>query len=211
MKQLLCLLVLIIFSTLLVTCGQQKKQLCTGDLLFVEAQSDSLSAAIDRVTHSNDEHHFSHIALVEIEGQTTWVLHADVENGSERIPLNEFLMRKKNRTIAVFRLKKEYQNSIPNALKKAHSFLDKPYNFSYILSENSFYCSDFIQRSFASDSIFKLEPMTFINPETQKIDSVWINYYAEMQLSVPEGFAGCNPNGIASSDKLRFIGNYPFD
>jgi hypothetical protein len=44
--------------------------------------------------------------------------------------------------------------------------------------------------------------MTFINPKTGKTDDFWINFYQQKNMEVPEGKLGCNPNGLAGSDKL---------
>lgn len=102
----------------------------------------------------------------------------------------------------IYRLKPEFQNVVPNALEKAETMLGKPYNFNYILDENSYYCSDFIERAFRDDHIFKLEPMTFKDPTTGKLNEFWVKFYRERNLEVPEGELGCNPNGLAVSEKL---------
>ncbi|UZJ63544.1 hypothetical protein OKW96_13685 [Sphingobacterium sp. KU25419] len=49
--------------------------------------------------------------------------------------------------------------------------------------------------------------MTFINPSTGKIDDFWKNFYQKQGLEVPEGKLGCNPNGLAASDKIIKIGH----
>ena len=66
-----------------------------------------------------------------------------------------------------------FQNKIPDAIDKANSMLGKPYNFNYILDDNSYYCSDYIERAFRKDKIFTLEPMTFIDPKTGKTNVFW--------------------------------------
>src|SRR5699024_9632725 len=140
------------------------KGLQNGDLIFVVAGKNTVSKAIDRVTQTSKTTHYSHIALLEKEENgDLFVLHAAPKNGSERLPLKDFLARASQNHIQIdiYRLKKEYQDAISQAVKTAKTWLGKPYNYSYILSDEKLYCSDFIQRSFAKDSIFKLEPMTF--------------------------------------------------
>lgn len=179
-----------------------------GDLLFVAAKDSLLSGAIDRVTQTEEAHHYSHIALIEKdEAGKYWVLHAGTRNGSERIPLDSFMeyAKEDHSQLDVYRLKKEYRKAIPSAIKTAKTWLGKPYNYTYVLSDEKLYCSDFIQRSFASDAVFDLNPMTFINPQTGKIDETWVTFYNEQGLKVPEGKPGCNPNGIAASHKIKFI------
>jgi hypothetical protein len=113
--------------------------------------------------------------------------------------------RKGNSEIYVYRLKKDYQNAVPKALEKANLLLGKPYNFTYVLNDETLYCSDFIERIFRENQIFELKPMTFINPKTGKTDDFWLNFYQQKNMEVPEGRLGCNPNGLAGSDKLMKI------
>ncbi|HFK5536091.1 TPA: YiiX/YebB-like N1pC/P60 family cysteine hydrolase [Elizabethkingia anophelis] len=183
-------------------------QLENGDLLLVSANGSTLSGAIDRVTQTDKSTHYSHIGMLEKEGKDYWVLHAGTRNGSERVPLDHFLRDEQNDNnhVDVYRLKKEYRKTIPNAISVAKNWLGKPYNYSYILSDDQLYCSDFVHRSFARDSIFQLEPMTFVNPKTGKTDVAWEAFYKKQNLEVPEGKPGCNPNGMAASPKIKFLG-----
>jgi len=196
--------VLILFSG----CGNSiASDLKNGDLLFVTAKESGLSGAINNVTQKQKSASFDHIGIVQKDGKDTFVLHAAPENGSQKQDLDKFLKDQASdgQKVVVYRLKSEFQNAIPDAIEKANSMLGKPYNFNYILDENSYYCSDFIERSFRKDDIFKLEPMTFINPKTGKTNLFWDEFYQKKNLKVPEGEPGCNPNGLAASDKLERI------
>ncbi len=51
-----------------------------------------------------------------------------------------------------------------------------------------------------------LNPMTFKDPETGEFLPTWIEYYEKLGVEIPEGQPGCNPNGLASSDKLIRLG-----
>ncbi|KQT17149.1 hypothetical protein ASG31_11325 [Chryseobacterium sp. Leaf404] len=181
-----------------------KSDLKNGDLLFVTAKNSGLSGAINNVTQKKETEKFDHIGILEIKNGQYSVLHASPENGSNRQNLKDFIkdQKKDQQNIVVYRLKPEFQKIIPNALGKADLMLGKPYNFNYILDENSYYCSDFVERAFRENQIFKLEPMTFIDPKTGKTNEFWQNFYNKKNLKVPEGELGCNPNGLAGSDKL---------
>lgn len=175
-----------------------------GDLLFVTAKDSGLSGAINNVTQKEENTSFDHIGILKIEKGKAYVLHSAPKGGSQKQTLENFSneQHSEGQKIVVYRLKSEFQNAVPNALNKAEAMLGKPYNFNYILDENSYYCSDFIERSFRDNGIFRLEPMTFIDPKTGKTNTFWAKFYAEKGLSVPEGEPGCNPNGLASSEKL---------
>ncbi|WP_082498324.1 YiiX/YebB-like N1pC/P60 family cysteine hydrolase [Chryseobacterium sp. Leaf180] len=179
-----------------------------GDFLFVTAKNTGLSGAINSVTQTQQNASFDHIGIVERNNSGVFVLHAAPNGGSQKQTLKDFKKDQKaeGQKVFAYRLKPEYQKSIPEAISKANSLLGKPYNFDYILNENSYYCSDFIERSFRENHIFKLEPMTFIDPKTGKTNAYWQNFYSKKNLKVPEGELGCNPNGLAASDKLERIG-----
>ena len=184
------------------SCTQQFSYVQNGDLLFIQAKKENLSGAISRVTEKENNTSYDHIALIEKDVNKIYVLHAAPEKGSVKEELKPFLKNYKRRTIDLFRIKPAYSNSIKFAVQKANTLLDKPYNTAYILNENSYYCSDFIERSFREDNIFQLNPMTFINPKTGKIDEFWQSFYDKLNLNVPEGKPGCNPNGLSQSDKI---------
>lgn len=191
---------------LLLGCkSQQNTSLQNGDLLFVTAKQEGLSGAINNVTQREEKANFDHIGIVEKSGTNIFVLHAAPKGGSQKQKLNDFLKNAKsqNQTIVQYRLKKEFQKTIPKALVNANSMLGKPYNFNYILDEQSYYCSDFIERIFRADSIFVLEPMTFKDPSTGETNAFWKSFYEKKGLQVPEGELGCNPNGLAASPKLE--------
>lgn len=178
-----------------------------GDLLFVTAKESGLSGAINNVTQQSQNAQFDHIGIVKKENRQFFVFHAAPKGGSQKQKLNDFVndQQKEGQNIVIYRLKPEFENAIPNALKKAELMVGKPYNFNYILDENSFYCSDFIERIFRENLIFKLNPMTFKDPKTGKTNAFWEEFYQNKNLKVPEGELGCNPNGMAVSDKLMRI------
>jgi hypothetical protein len=203
----LILLFLSISGLFACTLTTPKIQLQSGDLLFREKSSENISEAIDQVTQTSGETHFSHLGLVEVTDSGIVVLHAYPEGGTCKINLNVFIHPEGDSvTVIAYRLKKEWQEGIPSAIQKAHQMLGKPYNFSYILSDTAYYCSDFIYRAFAADSVFKLEPMTFKDPATGNFPAAWKEYYQKMNVEIPEGLPGCNPNGLAASTRLIRLG-----
>ena len=178
-----------------------------GDLIFVSTNHQGISAAIDSATNLNNQISYDHVGLLAKQGQNFQVLHAD-QAGSRAQRLSDFVqMNQKNgKKVYVYRLKQDYQHSIPQALKTAKSMLGKPYNFSYILNEQSYYCSDFVERAFRAEHIFALQPMNFKNLKTGIIDQYWINLYRKQGLEVPQDQPGTNPNDLSKSDKLQYIG-----
>ncbi|HEY3371026.1 MAG TPA: YiiX/YebB-like N1pC/P60 family cysteine hydrolase [Prolixibacteraceae bacterium] len=185
-----------------------KVDLHSGDLLFRGANSEHISEAIDKVTQTSAETHFSHVGLVEVLDSGIFVLHASPEGGTCEVPINVFLHPKDDSvTVVAYRLKDQWQAAIPEAIRKARQMLGKPYNFSYIMTDTAHYCSEFVYLAFAEDSVFELNPMTFKDPKTHDFFPTWVDYYKKMGIEIPEGILGCNPNGLAASNKLERLGN----
>ena len=209
---------LLLFTLTMNSCTQTKsitkkeiislKNIQNGDLIFVGAQTEELSGAINRVTKINDETNFDHVGLIEKTADSIFVLHAAPMGGSQREEIHHFYTsqsEKKNK-IVIYRLKNEYQSTIPYAITKAKTMLGKPYNWLYILNDDELYCSDFVERAFRDDKVFELIPMNFKNKETGIIDNFWIDFYRKKGKEVPQDEAGTNPNQLASSEKLTRIG-----
>jgi uncharacterized protein YycO len=187
--------------------NSQTLGLKNGDLLFVTAKESGLSGAINNVTQKQKNASFDHIGILQKDKTGVFVLHAAPKGGSQKQNLNDFLKDQENdgQKVVAYRLKPAFRKNIPDAIDMANSMLGKPYNFNYILDENSYYCSDFIERAFRKDKIFTLEPMIFIDPKTGKTNAFWEEFYAKKNLKVPEGELGCNPNGLAASYKIERI------
>ncbi len=197
-----------IFIFLSFIACNKKAELKQGDIIFQTASKSPLSIAINEVTQVSDSVFFTHMGIVDtdLEGNL-FLLHSDSNGGSQKESLLQFKKRAagNNTELYLYRLKAPYQKAIPKAIESANKMLGKPYNFTYILSDSSFYCSDFVYRAFITDSIFKLSPMSFKNPETEQYSLAWIEHYKQLNISIPEGKLGCNPNNMSTSNKLEFI------
>ena len=209
---------LLLFTLTMNSCTQTKsitekeiislKNIQNGDLIFVGAQTEELSGAINRVTKINDETNFDHVGLIEKTTDSIFVLHAAPMGGSQREEIHHFYtsQSEKNNKIVIYRLQKEYQSTISHAIKKAKTMLGKPYNWLYILNDDELYCSDFVERAFRDDKVFELIPMNFKNKETGIIDNFWIDFYRKKGKEVPQDEPGTNPNQLATSEKLIKVG-----
>jgi hypothetical protein len=54
-------------------------------------------------------------------------------------------------------------------------------------------------------NIIVLEPMTFKQPDSNDYFPVWVAYYQNLKMDIPEGKPGINPGGISRSDKIAII------
>ena len=216
MKSLVCLILLVLYTSIAVKAQYSPDELNldlqTGDLLFCSPTSSELSKAIDQATQTGQDTHFDHVGIVDIKNDTVYVLHAAPKKGVCRETLAQFFYSYQEKvTITIFRLNENYAKAIPSAIKKAYTLLGQPYNQSYILKDPGIYCSEYIYEIFASDSIFQLKAMTFKNPKTGQFLSGWVNHYKKLGIAIPEGEPGCNPNAMASSEKLEMTGEVIID
>jgi hypothetical protein len=184
-----------------------KKELLTGDLLFMIHPDCNLSRAIDQATQTRKKTHFSHIGIVEKDGNEIRVYHSTPKKGVCRETLEQYLHPDDCKIgVAVYRLKEQFLRAVPKAIESARQYLGLKYNHSFIHTDEGYYCSEFIYEIFAPDKIFTLDPMTFKDLVKGEFIPEWAEYYRQLDIPIPEGQPGCNPNGIAASEKLELLG-----
>lgn len=189
-----------------------------GDLLFQDLDDSSLSEAIENVTGDNQSLSFSHVGMVMLQVNGPVVLEA-ISKGVSETPLDSFLMRSVTSEgkpkVMVARLKKQFQDRIPQALEFGQKLIGYPYDMRYVMGDSSYYCSELIyemiKNSGDSSDLFKLFPMTFKDPETGVFNSVWVEYYQMLGVEIPEGEPGLNPNGMSRSDNIEMVYNFAED
>ncbi|WP_430811013.1 MULTISPECIES: YiiX/YebB-like N1pC/P60 family cysteine hydrolase [unclassified Carboxylicivirga] len=189
-------------------CSTTNEQLAfkDGDILFRGQLDGSLSQAIDAVTQTDSSHHYTHVGVVEVEQDTVWVLHAAPGKGVCKELLADFCRFGQDAVVVGhYRIRGIDSKAVDRALGLANSLLGQPYNYSYLMEDEGYYCSEFVYEVFSGDSIFQLAPMTFIDPSSDSFHDGWVQHYADLGIPVPEGKPGCNPNGMAANESLVFL------
>ncbi|MBT6650608.1 MAG: hypothetical protein HOB54_04475 [Flavobacteriales bacterium] len=196
--------------TILISCTKNFK-LQEGDLLFQDLDSSPLCDAIELVTPGYNGANFSHIGLVVLDNDTLKVLEA-IPPKVMITNLDDFINRSfdknGNPKVIVGRLKKEFTNSISNAVSYSKSKLDITYDEVFLINNETYYCSELIYEAFLNDSIFELKPMTFLHPETKDTLKVWKEYYSDLNTNIPEGNPGINPGIMSLSNKIEMVHFY---
>ena len=196
--------------TILISCTKNFK-LQEGDLLFQDLDSSPLCDAIELVTPGYNGANFSHIGLVVLDNDTLKVLEA-IPPKVMITNLDDFINRSfdknGNPKVIVGRLKKEFTNSISNAVSYSKSKLDITYDEVFLINNETYYCSELIYEAFLNDSIFELKPMTFFHPKTKKTLKVWKEYYSDLNTNIPEGNPGINPGIMSLSNKIEMVHFY---
>ena len=196
--------------TILISCTKNFK-LQEGDLLFQDLDSSPLCDAIELVTPGYNGANFSHIGLVVLDNDTLKVLEA-IPPKVMITNLDDFINRSfdknGNPKVIVGRLKKEFTNSISNAVSYSKSKLEITYDKVFLINNETYYCSELIYEAFLNDSIFELKPMTFLHPKTKDTLKVWKEYYSDLNTNIPEGNPGINPGIMSLSNKIEMVHFY---
>ena len=183
-----------------------------GDLVFQDLDCGELCDAIEKVTTGFNGKKFSHLGLVSYINDTAYIIEA-IGKDVHLTPLELFINRSKdekaNPKISIGRLKPEFINLIPAALKFALSKLGVQYDDEFIYGNQKYYCSELIYDAYKyannGKPFFQLEPMTFKDPDSGEIFPAWKKYYQDLKTEIPESQPGCNPGSISRSDKLSIV------
>jgi hypothetical protein len=186
-----------------------------GDLLFQDLDCGGLCTAIETVTEGVNGKSFSHLGLVFVQNDSAFVIEA-IGKEVQLTPINDFVFRntdeKGNPKIVVTRLESQYSNLTNKALEFAVSQKGVLYDDAFLYDNGSYYCSELIYDAFKSanenEPFFELFPMTFKNPGTKEMFPVWVTYYKNLKMPIPEGKLGCNPGGISRSEKLEVVASF---
>ena len=186
-------------------------QLQEGDLLFQDLDSSALCDAIELVTPGYNDANFSHIGFIVSDDGKLKVLEA-IPPKVILTELEDFLSRSKdkdgNPKVIVGRLKKEYKNAIPKAVEFAHKKIGVDYDGIFIMNNNSYYCSELLYEAFSKDTIFQLQPMTFLHPDSGDTLQTWKAYYAELGVKITQNELGINPGIMSLSKKIEIVHIY---
>ena len=204
----ICVSVIFLVMTLMGCSGDKDFELRSGDLLFQgSAAEEGLSGAINQVTQTREANNFTHVGLVDrVHGQVK-VLHASPEKGVCVEPLDSFLVNEEGQTrnTIAYRLKDFKTEDFQRVIERVRSVIGKSYNYTYIIEDGGFYCSELMWWAFKKDSVFELNPMNF-KDSSGEFHEGWVNHYEELDMKIPQGKPGCNPNGMAASGQLVRIG-----
>lgn len=189
------------------TFGIAQAQYQSGDLVFQNLDCGGLCDAIEAVTEGYNHQSFSHIGLIVIQNDSTYVLEAIGKN-VHLTPIAEFKKRSPHPLVHA-RLKLQYQPLITMAISFALNQQGVAYDDVFLYDNGKYYCSELIYDAFLfannNKPFFSLEPMTFKQPNTQTFFPVWVTYYKQLGMDIPEGKPGINPGGISRSKQIEFI------
>ena len=183
-----------------------------GDLVFQDSDCGPFCVAIEKVTFGYKGARLSHVGIITKMDNQTFVLEA-IGKGVVLTPIDEFLNRSLdedgNPKVLVGRVNKEFEGLIPDAITHMKTKLGRPYDDVFDINNNAFYCSELLYEGFKAannkEDFFKLFPMTFKDPDTNELFDIWVDYFKDLDIVIPEGEPGLNPGGISRSSYISIV------
>ena len=188
------------------------KDLRPGDLIFQDLDCGPLCDAIEKVTEGAGGKDFSHLGMVLRSGDTLAIVEA-IGSAVQLTGIQRFVQRSKTTDgrpkVVVARLKPRWHALVDSATVAAGNMVGIPYDESFLPDNGRLYCSEMVALAFQSANkgkpFFQQLPMTFKDPDTEQFFPVWMDYYKQLKMDIPEGRPGCNPGGLSHDDKLEII------
>jgi hypothetical protein len=183
-----------------------------GDLLFQDSDCGPFCIAIEKVTTGYNGARLSHVGMVVEEEDGTYVIEA-IGKGVVLTPIDSFLLRSLDENglpkVLVGRLHDDFKHLIPAATEHMKNKLSKFYDSVFDITNDAYYCSELIYEGFKvankNEDVFKLFPMTFKDPDTNEMFDIWVEYFKDLSVEIPEGELGLNPGGISRSPYISIV------
>ncbi|MCQ2279621.1 MAG: hypothetical protein MJZ49_02310 [Bacteroidales bacterium] len=224
-----CICLFLAMSLLLFSCGKkeidsatQLKQnqaveeyLETGDLIFVGLpMSYSLDPAAvnppaNEETCAGDSLNVIHVAMVEVVGDSTWVIDATLKHNVARYPLDTFLadFTLLDGSMPLFIIKRLVDNRhAKEFVENAKQFIGQPYDIYFSSDKEAQFCSELVRNSYVADGVplFGEYPMNF-----QKVDGTFPIYWKQLfqliHLKIPQDKMGTTPAQMMSEEILKIV------
>ncbi len=171
----------------------------TGDLIFFTGGSSSMDDAISSSTGDG----FVHVAIVEVDSEgTAWLIDATPRKGVSREKMETKLLEEKGKA-ALMRLKDS--TGVTSSVQRAKVLIGSPYDFAFLPDNDAYYCSELVYECFLrpdGSHIFSSQPMNFLDSEGN-LPEYWKELFEKMQMDVPQGLPGTNPEDLSRSTTLR--------
>ncbi len=216
MKRLF-IIVTVALSVLLSCNPAARNSARSGDLLFVSIPADydlnagSMSGAIAASTSGGAERMRIHVAILEVRGDSTWIIDATIKHGVDRHPLDTFLADFTLRDGSLPELEvmrpKVSAKQAARFVENAKKFLGQPYDVHFLPDNGAMYCSELVYNSYvtpAGKHLFSESPMNWRDADGE-IPLYWQELFALLGEEVPQGVPGTNPQMMAEEECLTRV------
>ena len=207
-----------VLTLLAAGCRSEMKQAPrSGDLVFVQIPADydldddSMASAISESTASGEQLMTIHVAILEVEGDSTWIIDATIKHGVDRHPLDTFLtdFTLKDGSLPVFDIKRVDVDDAQaqQFVESAKQFLGQPYDVYFLPDNGSMYCSELVDQAYVKEDgthIFTEYPMNFKDGNGE-MPVYWTELFALLGQEVPQGVMGTNPQKMSTEPVLSTV------
>ncbi len=187
----------------------------TGDLVFVSIPSDydlnadSMSGAIGASTAQGSSQMKIHVAILEVQGDSIWIIDATIKHGVDRYPLDTFLtdFTLKDGSLPVFEVLRPNVEAAQAAafVENAKSYIGQPYDLHFRPDNGAMYCSELVYNAYVTatgEHLFAEVPMNWKDANGE-IPLYWQELFAMLGEEVPQGVPGTNPQEMALEPCLK--------
>ncbi|MDO4827688.1 MAG: YiiX/YebB-like N1pC/P60 family cysteine hydrolase [Bacteroidia bacterium] len=214
--------VLILFSAVLTViaagCGcASDRALRSGDLVFVQIpegydlEDDSMAGAIGASTADGQALMTIHVAILEVERDSVWIIDATIKHGTDRYPLDTFLrdFTLKDGSLPHFEIKRADVSAAQarEFVENAKRYLGQPYDVHFLPDNGAMYCSELVYNAYVTEDgthLFSEYPMNFRDASGQ-MPLYWTQLFALLGQDVPQDVPGTNPQRMSSEPVLRSV------
>lgn len=202
-------LIVIAMAWVVMVACEHKAEYQTGDLIFVEGMPasvrDGCELNMDQAIMSSTGA-MVHVGIIEVCGDSLFVIDAAPKTGVSRRPLAAFLEAQKapdghSPSMKVMRLNDN--GDAVSFVEKAKSLCGAEYDFTFLPGNARYYCSELVYECYQRNGkpIFEAVPMNFRNAEGG-FDPYWEELFEQQGMAIPQGVFGTNPNDLYHSSLL---------
>lgn len=161
----------------------------------------------------NDSLSFVHVGIIDINNDNELtVIEASPEYGVTITPLKDFVESAPSLNGKPGIMVKRFISSLPvnDVLEKAKSHLGEPYDWWYLPENGKMYCSELVLDSFidfSGNPVFQPKPMKF-RDSNGNLPEFWVELFQKLDMGVPEGIPGSNPQDLSNDPQLMEIFRY---
>ena len=206
-------------------CTPRPEGLRTGDLVFVgipadySIEADSMDEAISEATGEPGRMNLIHVAIAEVQGDSTWIIDATIRRGVDRHPLDTFLrdFTLRDGSLPVFVIKRLIAVPGPDGkpvpvdatsyVEQAKAFCGLPYDQSFLPENGALYCTELVRESYRTSDgeyLFENKPMNWKNAEGE-YPLYWQQLFARLGEPIPQDVPGTNPQDMSESPILETV------
>ena len=197
----------------LLSCGGDAEPgLQTGDLVFVAIPTDSslddtMAGAIAEATGSGKGLDYIHVAIVEVQQDSVWIIDATDNRGVSRHPVTDFIadFTLPDGTLPVFDVRRLKDNGAAGSyVEVAKKYIGRGYDLYFLPDNDEKYCSELVYDTYRNadgSPLFASAPMNFRGPAGE-YPQYWTQLFSTIGAEIPQGVEGTNPQDMQKSDLL---------